>query len=79
MIPRVLTLTTGDSEARDAGRRQLGGGKWDAYLLGEGHYILHGYMSHLMTVFLGCWSSYPHFLSNSPPPLTFSWMTLTQP
>jgi len=25
MIPRVLTLTTGDSEARDAGRRQLGG------------------------------------------------------
>lgn len=35
--------------------------------------------SHLMTAYLGCWSSYPHFLSNYPPPLTFSGMTLTQP
>lgn len=35
--------------------------------------------SHLMTAYLGCWSFYPHFLSNYPPPLTFSGMTLTQP
>ena len=55
------------------------GGKWGAYLLGEGHYVLHCHMSHLMTAFLGCWSSYPHFLSNYPSSLTFSWMTLTQP